>query len=583
MENTIETKMIMELKDMRFLIPSYQRGYRWTRQEVRDLLSDLMEFNSQNSTQKYCLQPFVIREMDDKRREVIDGQQRLTTMYIFFKVAAEEIRSAKTPYDLEYETRPGSAVFLQNLGEDSESHKNENIDYFYMVNAWKAMKEWLDEQKDYSSAVLQIYGKIINDTQIIWYKINDSSVSEDIFTKINVGKIPLTNAELIKALFLKRDNFAQNVTVSTQDEEIYKRQLEISSEWDRIEQSLREDELWMFLTNDEKSYDTRIDFIFDLLAKEQNRSLQEPIKDVNNKYFPFLVFDKLFKEGVNQGRSTERILDGLWEQIGRFHAVFKEWYRDTKLYHHIGYLVATGVTAESIKHATEDMKKTQVESYLNKAVQYSVKGIKDLGDLTYDNPSDKGKIQRVLLLFNIQTLIKSKASMRFPFDLYKKQQWDIEHIHAIKTKTPETSVGRTEWLEARKNELMGIDAEAVKRIDTFISDGGVEDISKYDKFCEDLNNLYGELEINDISNLALLDAETNRSYKNAFFPVKRRTIIERDKGAVFVPVCTKNVFLKLYSNNPTNMIRWSEQDRNEYLEELRRMLADFIPGGATDE
>lgn len=582
MENTIETKMIPELKDIRFLIPSYQRGYRWTRQEVRDLLSDLLEFNSQNGTQKYCLQPFVVREMPDKRWEVIDGQQRLTTIHIFLKVAVEEIRSAKTPYTLEYETRPGSAQFLQNLGEESEVQKNDNIDYYYMVNAWKAMKEWLGEQKDYSLAILQIYQKLSNDTQIIWYQINDLSEPVDIFTKINVGKIPLTNAELIKALFLKQDNFPQIGSYESRKGEIYKRQLEISSEWDRIEQSLREDSFWMFLSNDEKAYDTRIDFIFNLLAKEKNRSLREPISDISNKYFPFLVFDKLFKQGIDQGVPIEKMLDGLWEQIGRYHAVFREWYRDTKLFHLIGYLVTTGVTAESIKLKTEDMKKNEIENYLKDLIKSSVKGIKDLGELAYDNPSDKEKIRRLLLIFNIETLIRGKASMRFPFDLYKKQQWDIEHIHAIKTKTPETPEGRIEWLVTRSNELREIDAETVEVIDAFIRDAGANDVSAYEKFCDELNSKYGELEINDISNLTLLDAETNRSYKNAFFPVKRRTIIERDKGAVFIPVCTKNVFLKLYSSNPSNMNNWSEKDREEYLAEMRHTLIDYIPGGTVN-
>lgn len=354
MENTIQTKIISDLKGLRFLIPSYQRGYRWTRQEVRDLLSDLYEFNSQNGTQKYCLQPFVVREISDGCWEVIDGQQRLTTISIFFKVAAEEMRSAKVPYDLAYETRLGSASFLQNLGDASEAQKNDNIDYYYMVNAWKAMKDWLSEQIDYASAVVQIYTKLNNDTQIIWYQIKDKSVPEDIFTKINMGKIPLTNAELIKALFLKQDNFTQNGAVLRQENEIYKRQLEISSEWDRIEQSLREDHFWMFLTNDE-AYDTRIDFIFNLLAKEKNSSLQEPIRDINNKYFPFLVFDKYFKE--EKGQSTEKLLDDLWEQTCRYHAIFKEWYRDNKLYHLIGYLVATGVAARRIKDETVGMKK----------------------------------------------------------------------------------------------------------------------------------------------------------------------------------------------------------------------------------
>jgi len=589
MENTIETKIITDLRGMHFIIPSYQRGYRWTRQEVRDLLSDVFEFNSQNGKQKYCLQPFVVRPMPNGKWEVIDGQQRLTTICIIFKVAENVINSVNAPYDLEYETRLGSADFLHNLCESSEARKNDNIDYFYMVNAWDAVNVWLHEQNDYPNAVIQIYMKLISDIQIIWYQINDNSQSNDpvdIFTKINMGKIPLTNAELIKALFLRQENFDQSDNSFTQEGNIYKKQLEISGEWDRIEQSLRDETFWLFITNVWKTYDTRIDFIFDLLAKEENKSLNKPISDISNKYFPFLVFDKIFKEEKEKekGMLMEDLLSSLWEKIGRYHAVFKEWYKNPKLYHLIGYLIAIGEsTAESIKHATEGKKKNEIESYLNKTIQNSLKGIKDLGDLSYDNQNDKRKIQRVLLLFNIKTLILSKASIRFPFDLYKLQNWDIEHIHAIKTKSPETPTSRKEWLLARRSELIDIDSNATNEIDAFILQGGEEDVSKYESFCDILNEKYGELEINDISNLTLLDSTTNRSYKNAYFPVKRRIIIQRDKGSVFVPVCTKNVFLKLYSDIPSDMIRWSEKDRSEYMAEMRRIFDDIIPGGAKNE
>ena len=39
--NTLELKSIAELQDMAFYIPAYQRGYRWTQQQVKDLLKDI--------------------------------------------------------------------------------------------------------------------------------------------------------------------------------------------------------------------------------------------------------------------------------------------------------------------------------------------------------------------------------------------------------------------------------------------------------------------------------------------------------------------------------------------------------------
>ena len=66
----IELKSVSELLGMKFFIPSYQRGYRWTEQQVKDLLNDVNEFEPQkisNSNEEtwYCMQPLVVRKMDE--------------------------------------------------------------------------------------------------------------------------------------------------------------------------------------------------------------------------------------------------------------------------------------------------------------------------------------------------------------------------------------------------------------------------------------------------------------------------------------------------------------------------------------
>jgi len=91
-------------------------------------------------------------------------------------------------------------------------------------------------------------------------------------------------------------------------------------------------------------------------------------------------------------------------------------------------------------------------------------------------------------------------------------------------------------------------------------------------FDEDID----EGEIHHISNLALLDSKTNRGYKNAVFPVKRKTIIERDKSGVFIPICTKNVFLKYFTDYPPKISFWTQEDRDKYLEDLKVVLSDYM-------
>ena len=91
----------------KFVIPSYQRGYRWGRWEVKRLLDDIR----QNGNAKYCLQPIVVKVLDKETYELIDGQQRLTTLYILLTFLKREYKPKITiPFEIEYEIRKGSAV-----------------------------------------------------------------------------------------------------------------------------------------------------------------------------------------------------------------------------------------------------------------------------------------------------------------------------------------------------------------------------------------------------------------------------------------------------------------------------------------
>ena len=90
MNNKISIKTISELLQYNFFIPSYQRGYRLTEQQVTDLLNDINEFTTDSDEKNwYCLQPIVVvPRIDDEGKniwEVVDGQQRLITMFIIFK------------------------------------------------------------------------------------------------------------------------------------------------------------------------------------------------------------------------------------------------------------------------------------------------------------------------------------------------------------------------------------------------------------------------------------------------------------------------------------------------------------------
>lgn len=76
----LEEKIISEITG-KFTIEAYQGGYRWGKDEVEYLLEDINEIPD---GQKYCLQPVVVKNVNDTY-ELIDGQQRLTTLYLIMK------------------------------------------------------------------------------------------------------------------------------------------------------------------------------------------------------------------------------------------------------------------------------------------------------------------------------------------------------------------------------------------------------------------------------------------------------------------------------------------------------------------
>jgi len=110
-------------KPFKFIIPNYQRGYRWGKEQVEELLSDLCEFyqdTTKNPKEIYCMQPLVVCEKTDtnENREeetsyvVVDGQQRLTTLYILFRTISEIDK--KDVFTISYDSRPESKDYLND-------------------------------------------------------------------------------------------------------------------------------------------------------------------------------------------------------------------------------------------------------------------------------------------------------------------------------------------------------------------------------------------------------------------------------------------------------------------------------------
>jgi hypothetical protein len=597
---SLSLKPVNDLLTERFFVPSYQRGFRWRKQQVVDLLNDIWEFQltCERREEFYCLQPVVVKQMSSGEWELIDGQQRLTTILLILACRRDLVKALRKPtFTLHYATRPKSAEFLKGI---DLRQWDANIDYFHICEAYKAIDAWFSQGD--GSRDLQLLQCLTNDDQagknvkVIWYELPASADPVDAFTRLNVGKIPLTNSELIRALFLRSRNFYH------ESRHIF--QVKIAQEWDAIEKALQSNDMWYFLTTGAAYPASRIEFLFDQLSRGHGQS--SPVDPFTTFYF----YNKRF--------STPSVsAEQEWLNVKQLFMTLEEWFNDRPLFHLIGYLIHDNYRLADLRKAAHGATKTAFRRSLRQTVFERLTGaappsgatpadyrdaVKEfVAALDYD--VNRKEIRLLLLLFNIASiLLNPDAKLRFSFYLFKREQWDIEHIHSVASDRPDTPTKCQTWLrdfvthlgDVRETKKLRQRAKALLKSDekafdmdefaklygdilAAFQDSEDEEADDAGNVAADEDDVVGAAEAdNDVGNLTLLDYSTNRSYKNAVFPVKRSQIIALDQKGTFVPLCTKNVFLKYYSHGIGKMMFWGKKDRDAYRNKIIDTLSQFF-------
>lgn len=579
----MENYVILEakpIKDIRgtFYIPAYQRGYRWERTQVKTLLNDLYQCMEANGQKKdYCLQPVVVQKKGVQKKgklkyDLIDGQQRLTTIYILLRYAEQNFetdyaeQNFETEFSFEYETREKTQAFLENM--DPQLAQT-NIDFFHIYQAYTTIKDWLEETfpADTDSHLYKLCNYVKEKVKVIWYEVGAEADPIALFTRLNIGKIQLTNAELIRALFLSdTPNGMEN-----------RRKYEMAIQWDDIEKQLRDDDdaFWAFITRKRaEDYPTRIDLLFDLMCHKQDAE-----KD------PLFTFFKMEEHLKHADR------DRVWQEVINAFLQLKEWYKNNVCYHKIGYLIASGskTMADLLdeargKRKSEFMKR--LDEMIAESITWSTNDKDSYWDLDYRK--DYNRICRILLLFNVQSILYNGVQQRFPFNEYNNEEWSIEHIHAQNSEGLKTVDLQLEWLEWHLPSLKAIhrdepDNELVRTVEKVID--GIRQSGRFvrsdfdDIFRRVVNDLSDTTDtdyINTLPNLALLSCGHNTCLSNSTFDVKRNLIIKMDKRGEFIPYCTKMTFLKYYENSSDVQVHfWGQKDREAYLQAIQHVIAPY--------
>ena len=594
-------KNVRDLLGEHYYIPNYQRGYRWGKDEVTKLLDDIWDFASHRKSEFYCLQPLIIlphklsdaknlqppiilpQEPSDTEKtklyEVLDGQQRLTTLNLIVHYVNEHFRG-KSKYSemhLHYQTRPESSEAFSSIRIDEDGRVQmkdglkPSIDFWHIKHAYGYIHNWFTEKEEDERFNDNTFQEVFLDqVKVIWYKIDRGEDPIKVFERNNIGKIPLTDVELIKAFILKGDNRS--------DRNHLRRQLEIAREWDEIEQGLRNPNLWAFIFGNKPMPDICIGQLF-VVALGLEEEKKPKVYD--------LVEEKLEKE--------DSYLERLWRDVKDLYSMIVDWYHDHKAYHYIGYLTQMGLKVQSIcalisendtKAQFIDKLRSKISEGEIRKLHYSEKdGFYKLSKGEKSKELYGGEeVRSLLLLYNIELCLREGSTERFPFETLqiegeKRIIWDIEHIDSQTPREIQSKKEQNVWLEATREALGSkIAQELGDRITKYISQESSEQ-ENFEALREKLQELAEEKEdaySQSIGNLALLDAGTNRSYGNSLFINKRAELQKREQQGQFIPQGTKIAFMKYFSGSRLALDKWSTEDKCAHEVYIYDLVKDYI-------
>ena len=593
-------KSIEELLDFNFRIDAYQRGYRWDTAQVYSLLTDIDEFTPEFQS-FYCLQPLVIRRIDDTTYELIDGQQRTTTISLilmYFKSKS---------YQLLYTTRNtednGINSFIERIptlpipefsipeGIDSfgaidslifnfwkeniivDSPEINTVDNFYFYKNQVVISNWFSQ---FDAEAIEIFKhKLYHQTKVIWYVEDDASDDKQIiekFINFNEGKIELEQAELIKALFVLDIAKTPNAVQRQYEEN------QFADDWNIIEHQMSDQKFWQFVTSNknDENLANKINLLF---------QLHNGFGKSEDKFYNYRKYENAFKNNVETYKPD-------WADITQLYNNLEEWFFDRTSYHLVGTIIHLTEfnISKVLEVANESSTKTIFRNKLRGLISDEFSKEKyELEKIKYGDSA----VFKMLFLYNIALTETEDLETFFPFyRFYETKCWNIEHILAKNDDGLDSfeefnnfyldiqNLINVSTVEDINQENKDIILELLKELKLLITENKKGDCKK--KIKEINDKIVEFFNVDDFNNLCLLDDKTNKQIGKKPFRRKRDIILELDDeikidSDAYIPIGTKNVFLKKSTNSSAFQIDyWSIRDRELYLKMVKSTITNFL-------
>lgn len=612
-----------ELLGKKFNIPSYQRGYRWEKENVEALLNDIQEFANKDKIEKdkieeefYCLQPIVVKKnisLSAKEGtnvyDLLDGQQRLTTLWLILNTLRDN-NDPEHPlsYDIQYESR--EKLFEKAI--DSNSNPLDNIDLFYLKKAFETIKDWKGDPRDILNCLVPNNPTTVPHIRVIWYEFDQEkqddkqSSSIKVFARLNYGKIALTDTELIKALLLQSDIYPDDKE-SLHSKNIMKERLfRIATEWDDIEKGLHNELLWGMLAPVDYNPANHIELLLKFVAKQIDKNNKYEITDTQKQDFHIISKYLGINDNISPTEYAKRV-EELWTKIRDAYNAIRNWYTNDDFYHLIGLYILlknttdiTSLIEQIYQQYTELSDKEAFKSFLKNEIGNLIQITKEkdeipfeLHNLTYGE--NNTEIIKILEALNIYLYLTNKnIDSRFNFRKFKDfKVTSLEHIHPqhlyfedIKyedlknwyTNTKKIILANEEYKNTPKisNALLILDEKLSNQEKFKIAKKECQEaVEEIDRFFDKQAGM-SEGHMHSLFNMALVDKNTNAALSNNLIDIKRSILQEREeKNETYVPLATNYVFNKHFSKTISDMKFWTKEDREAYFEVVKNAYEYF--------
>jgi len=548
-----------------YFIGPYQRGYKWKSKTIHDqvpvLLCDLydafLKKNIKQGNTEYYLQYITVKrslENDSFVFEVIDGQQRLTSLTLIFNVLEmffEKHNLAKKNghYLLNYSRYYGAQrnifdeIYTLVIDEETEIENIKEQDKFYLYHAFKTIHSFFNQLNahhpdDFNEFLLFIE----NDVKIILNKEDEFTTAEEVFSSLNANKVPLTNAYLVKGLLLTKAS--RNASFEGQKKhfkEIMDARSLMAKTWDEMHYWFSRPEVSKYFFNNKDAGMDKALVLVEHKPKDEEHDIVQIFKNSleqnSNKFDNQYELFNQFHENIITSSDAVEYLD----KIKHLYKRLRNWYEDNNWYNLIGYYLKTGgKISELIKEDSTLLKKT-LSSHLIKQITYTIKENKkmvkkDIDILGYENNPGK-KINKILLSFSVfpEGIDRSKENLyRFDFYDYANEGWSLEHIFPQNPDLDEIDYSDDQdWIieQCKRNNRKDL----IEKIENNEPVNGQELSFIYDSFPD----------VHILGNMALLSSSVNSALSNGLFNTKRRILIRKINKGSFVPKHTIDVFSKM--------------------------------------